>query len=202
MTIDTLVVPKKQATAKLDAYRRELKRRRKPIDDEISRLAQAYEVAAQGTPVIQLSQAIAAGGMFDNGLPRIAIARSDKERVSCEVSYWRQGFVRFEWPQYQDPRRSWTTESLDVRTSWPRIENKDRNNGQTIVPLVPPEALQEAKVGRTTLRRYMTLFEVEEWTPVPPTDPALLQHIAGDLYAVLAVWNLTALEMAVIAGTR
>jgi hypothetical protein len=52
------------------------------------------------------------------------------------------------------------------------------------------------------LRHYVTLFEVDQWEPVPPTDPALLKHIAGDLYAVLAVWDLTELERAVIAGTR
>lgn len=198
MTLDTLVVPKKQATAKLDAYRRELKRRRKPIDDEISRLAAAYEIAAKGIPVLQLSQAIAAGGAFENGLPRIAIARSDKERVTCERSAWRDG-VRFEWRRFRHIYRN-DTESLEVRVPWDRPART--LTGTTIVPVVPPDALHEAKVGRTTLRRYLTLFEVEEWTPVPPTDPALLEHIAGDLYAVLAVWDLSEIERAVIAGTR
>jgi hypothetical protein len=35
---------------------------------------------------------------------------------------------------------------------------------------------------------------------MPPEDPALLKHIGGDLYAVLAVWNLTELERAVLSG--
>lgn len=44
-------------------------------------------------------------------------------------------------------------------------------------------------------------FEVEDWqrTPQPPgTDPALLKHVGGDLWAVLATWDLTPLEAAVL----
>lgn len=43
------------------------------------------------------------------------------------------------------------------------------------------------------------LFEAE-WRPEPPKDPALLRHIGGDLYSVVAVWDLTELERAVLAG--
>jgi hypothetical protein len=32
-----------------------------------------------------------------------------------------------------------------------------------------------------------------------PVDPALLRHIRGDLWAVLAVWNLTDLERYVLS---
>src|SRR5438046_3023240 len=38
------------------------------------------------------------------------------------------------------------------------------------------------------------------WQEMPPEDPALLKHIGGDLYAVVAVWNLTELERAVLSG--
>jgi hypothetical protein len=62
------------------------------------------------------------------------------------------------------------------------------------VPLVPPN-LRPAR----GLNRYCILFEAE-WEPVPPTDPMLLRHLHGSLYAVLAVWDLTPLERAVIAG--
>lgn len=32
------------------------------------------------------------------------------------------------------------------------------------------------------------------------SDPALLKHIGGDLYAVLATWDLTELERSVLGG--
>lgn len=35
-----------------------------------------------------------------------------------------------------------------------------------------------------------------------PVDPALLKHIGGDLYAVVATWDLTDLERAVLDGHR
>jgi hypothetical protein len=39
---------------------------------------------------------------------------------------------------------------------------------------------------------------VEAWNEIPARDPALLRHIRGDLWAVLAVWDLTELERAVL----
>jgi hypothetical protein len=43
------------------------------------------------------------------------------------------------------------------------------------------------------------LWEVERWELVPPTDPALIRHIRGDLWAVLATWDLTEIERHVLA---
>jgi hypothetical protein len=69
---------------------------------------------------------------------------------------------------------------------------------KAMAPVIPP-ALRPAH----HLRNYHLLWEAE-WSriPRPPGDPALLKHVAGDLYAVLAVWDLTPLEQAVLAGTR
>jgi hypothetical protein len=68
---------------------------------------------------------------------------------------------------------------------------------RAMVPHVPP-ALRPIH----SLDGYATLFEVEEWAPDPtaPADPALLKHIGGDLYAVLAVWDLSELERSVLNG--
>ena len=43
------------------------------------------------------------------------------------------------------------------------------------------------------MRGFHVLWEVESWTPEPPRDPALLRHLRGDLWSVLAVWDLTEL---------
>lgn len=60
---------------------------------------------------------------------------------------------------------------------------------------------------RPTWHKYLALPAgtltgpaVPGWQPVPPTDPLLLRHLHGDLYAVLAAWDLTPLERAVLAG--
>ena len=47
---------------------------------------------------------------------------------------------------------------------------------------------------------FHILWEVEQWDPTPPVDPALVRHIRGDLWAVIAMWDLTELERAVLAA--
>ena len=44
----------------------------------------------------------------------------------------------------------------------------------------------------------LILWEAE-WETVP-RDPLLLRHLAGGLYAVMASWDLTPLERAVLKG--
>lgn len=82
----------------------------------------------------------------------------------------------------------------------PSYRHRHYANGmglRAMVPNVPP-----ALRPKFSLSGYLTLFEVEEWktAPRPPGDPALLKHIGGDLYAILAVWDLTPLEQAVLHG--
>ena len=62
-----------------------------------------------------------------------------------------------------------------------------------MVPIVPPQLRPH-----WGLHNYHILWEAD-WQKVPPRDPALLERIGGDLYAVLAVWDLTELERAVLA---
>lgn len=62
-----------------------------------------------------------------------------------------------------------------------------------IVPIIPAN-LRPAKA----LHRYVILWEAD-WEAVP-VDPMLLRHLHGDLYVVLAVWDLTPVERAVLNG--
>lgn len=65
---------------------------------------------------------------------------------------------------------------------------------RTQVPIVPPPLRP-----RGALWRYHVLFEVEGWEAIPPRDPILLRRIRGDLFAVVAVWDLTEVERMVLA---
>jgi len=64
--------------------------------------------------------------------------------------------------------------------------------------------------GQTVADIFMGLapsgFEAD-WKPVrdrrrAPGDPALLKHLGGPFYAVLATWDLTFVEQAVLGVTR
>ena len=63
-----------------------------------------------------------------------------------------------------------------------------------IVPIVPA-GLHPGPA----LSNYHILWDAV-WTPEPPRDPLLLKHLAGSLYAIVAHWDLSPLERAVLAG--
>jgi hypothetical protein len=73
--------------------------------------------------------------------------------------------------------------------------------GFALVPMIPADV--RPAEGRE--KDWFVLWEVERWSnepllAAPDRDPFLLRHVGGDLYAVLAEWNLTDLERAVMAG--
>ena len=61
------------------------------------------------------------------------------------------------------------------------------------VPMIPPRLRADR-----ALANYHILWEAE-WIN-PPRDPLLLRHLGKFFYAVLATWDLTPLEQAVLAG--
>jgi hypothetical protein len=66
-------------------------------------------------------------------------------------------------------------------------------NASAVVPIVPPQYRPKFK-----LSNYHILWEAD-WKRVP-VDPILLKHLGGSLYAVLASWDLTEIEQAVLRG--
>lgn len=157
-----------------------------------------------GGTVVKRGRPVQTGRMLVAQLPRLAVARADVERVYCRGINLAGG-VRFTYvPDDWQLREAHTRKRFDVAngtfdvpvltaTTWPQ-------EMAAMAPNVPP-----ALRPRTHLRNYHLLWEAD-WKrarqTVPPGDPALLHHVGGDLYAVLACWDLTPLEQAVLAGTR
>ena len=198
MNLATLETPIPEAKAKLDEYRNVLAAERSTEDDA---LAMAYRAIVRGSNVISLPQTIEAGGFFENGLPRIAIVRADATECWIEVQSYRWRNPRTSYVFASDRRsnnRGAQVGADTVRVELPHreVEGPLTSRGHTIVPLIPPA--HRPKPNR--LRHRHILWEVEEWSPVPPKDPALLQHLRGDLWAVLSVWDLTELERAVLSS--
>ncbi len=222
MELATIEVPQQVARERFLQYRNQLRTERDEIrraeDEQIMR---AYRAAAKGARLIQLTEVLRAGGTIDVPgrtrtwsddlrrdvvtsttalVPRLAVARADVEKVWTN-GIDREGGVRFDyvrdrWSATRSNQRHWSiatgTFPINEHPSWstPKVV--------AMAPNVPP-----ALRPRHHLRNYVVLWEAE-WAqePVPPVDPALLQHVGGDLYAVLAVWDLSPLEQAVLAGTR
>lgn len=218
MELSTIEVAKDEARARVAEYREAIREKRADEDEQIMR---AYRELAKGTPLIRLTEAIVAGGTvmrtgagwregrrsdIDIELPAIAVARADG---------------KFAWSDGIKPNGSLTI--LGKRTvstmnrrhrislpagTFPEAEREEPFRSHlgwgmegahfnALIPPVPP--LLRPKHH---LRNYHVLFEAD-WQRAPgppPGDPALLKHVGGDLYAVLAVWDLTEVERAVLSG--
>lgn len=157
-----------------------------------------YRLLSLGRTVIDLERAVHEGGADDLGRPRLAVARADVARV--ETTVWRDGSVSFEdavlWHRGRRPQpgsRHQHTFRFPAGTL-PTSETTVRGFS-AIVPTVPPHLRPDM------LDRYHILWEAE-WSAQAPRDPALLRALGGGLYAVLAVWDLTEVERAVLGVTR
>lgn len=219
MELQTITEERETAKELFAQYRNEV---RKPLrasateaQRELRRLdtemARAYKQLAEGVTLLRLAETIKAGGLVERpagwvqghtaALPRLAIVRADARRVYT-LGVNRSGSVTFsaaltpEWRQISEARQN----IVRVQGAFEEGEYANRQtSGNTIwsalTPTVPPKYRPEGLSG------YHLLFEVEDWQrePQPPgRDPALLKHVGGDLWAVLATWDLTPLEAAVL----
>lgn len=192
MPLNVLEVPKEVAAAKLRSYRAAFKAQHREQD---RRIAQGFLEISRGRQVISLGQTIRTGGLDEQGRPKLAVMSAQAKDCYLTV---RDGSV-----QYMD--QTWvhtTTRTPNVTEHRVRIDFPGTKWGplqwQAIVPLVPPEHRPARGLGG-----FHVLWEADWFraaNPRAPYDPALLRHLAGDLWAVYAVWDLTAVERAVLVG--
>jgi hypothetical protein len=178
---------------------------------EYEGLWRGYKAIAAGQQVLDLGQTMQAAGVQDDTLyPKLAICRADARK--CYVEMARDGSAVFvdEARRFNHRTRRvklptgtfasfntrWSENSGTVRynpsghlekTGW-------RNEATALVPIVPPHLHP-----RGALANYDILWDAV-WAPAPPKDPLLLRHLAGSLYAIVAHWDLTPLEQAVLRG--
>jgi hypothetical protein len=202
MDLATIEVTPEEAEAKFEEYSAAVKNRHDAEDEAIMR---GYKALSRGTRLLSLKATMKAGGTEtasfsrwesqgsvtrDMLIPQLAVIRADAKEVFCD-GILMDGGVRFtmdRWPHHNATRRM-------VRVPDGTFEpvSQSRDTVKAMVPLIPP-----ALRPRAALSNYHILFEAE-WKPVPPKDPALLRHIGGDLYSIVAVWDLTELERAVLS---
>lgn len=196
MDLAPLEISEEEAKEKLVEYEAALRVERNAEDEAI---AMGYRAAARGLQIIRLSACMDAAGGFDNGLPRLAVARPDARVCWVQIGSVLDDRVSIVFSDEERvDNRGALVGAHTVRTTQavPSYTHNRRWRGRTVVPLVPPRY----RPRRPRLNRCHVLWEVEEWNTVAPVDPALVRHIRGDLWAVLATWDLTELERAVLAG--
>lgn len=193
MDVHTITMEPAEAEQKLAEYRA---RKVGPVDEEAARVEAAYRQLAKGTPLLILSDAIAAAPRDAKGRPRLAIARAD--RVQVKYSRW-QSSTSHTFDAHMGHR---PPKDLVVRVPLAPDERKISEwlEGFSLVPMVPPAVL-----GNRSLKTHYVLWEVEGWADaaikaLPDEDPYLLRRLDADLWAVVGEWDLTEVERAVMRG--
>lgn len=156
-------------------------------------LMRGYRQLSLGYQVIDLRRVLSEGGQDEQGRPRLAVARADEQQVHMDRA--RDGAVTFSvrWTRqrsdHRDPR---TQRSLAFPAgTLPVLQSPTLVSADAVVPTIPP------RLRPAQLDRYHLLWEAE-WRRVAPVDPALLRALGDGLYVVVATWDLTELERAVL----
>lgn len=196
MNISPLTVPTYEASRQYRAYRAALKQRK---EKHLTELSAVYYQLSKGRKVIDVIEAFKASGMKDHG-PAIALVRADRTRCILEKkSDGKAEFYGLSDGEVNQHSKAdfvtpacyqWQMETL--RTGWNRPY---RSRCSTVVPLIP---VVHVPVGG--LHNYHILWEIDKWEPEPPVDPLLLKQITKNIFVVLAQWNLSPIERAVMRG--
>jgi len=202
MEVERISVAKEEAEKQYKSYLKAIKIRKEKYLEDLKKL---YGHLRHGRAVIDLYVSLEKAGLDEDSNPRLAIVRADSTKVRFEKR-WNNSGVFY---RYDAEKRNWAKD-IEIPSGifqWERIR-KEYGNGyvsntiknaeiETIAPIIPAEILNTIPYN---LKNYHILWEVEQWKRSPPKDPILLKKITPNLFVVLATWNLTPLERAVIRG--
>lgn len=182
---------KEHADAAAEKYKEYLQASKTCRDKTYDDLKRVYNHIRKGKSVIDITKAIAGGGVRSNYHPNLAIARASSKKVRC--IYYRSGNV-----EYRSSDNMWRFRSGDIEIkgglkAWEK--GPWTLDLEAPVPIIPPR-LRPANLTAD----YYILWEVDTWAPAPSRDPYLLKRLSPTLFLVCAAWDLTDIEMAVMAG--
>jgi hypothetical protein len=144
-------------------------------------IMRAYKSIARGGRIIDLQKTMAIGGFDEHGRPKLALAMAHSSRVNVRV-----------W--------AGSTEFRSDQGSWKKRETRiiDFGHGKNglveawaKLPYIPPY------IRRSNMGQLYVLWEAT-WFKVPAGDPYLLEKIDDNLYRVIAAWDITPLEAAIL----
>jgi len=188
MQVEELSMPKRKAEEEFEALKELLSEDQKRRKDQIYRDFQAvYGHLRHGKKIIDLFESMKNTGLNEDGDPRLAICRADAKQCYCQKHA--EGSALFSMESnhlsyYTNPRKTYNDLLLPPGTfQWHKQDEK-----------------QGMGRWKVLLKNLHIIWEVEEWKPIPPKDPILVKQLTPNLFGVLATWNLTKLERAIIRG--
>lgn len=164
---------------------KELARWRPGRNREDMLIAKAFRTIARGGKVIDLHESFKLAGVDAQWRPMLAIARADATLV------WGRAWANSTMVNFENDRGRYGAQVGIPVASVPGVKEFF---AKAKVPIIPPV------YRRRNLQAYWILFEAA-WENVTG-DPMLLQHLGGALYRVVATWDLTPIEQAVLRARR
>lgn len=191
--VDTITMDATEARERYDEYRAALKG--KPVNDDDRGILLGYKALAKGHAVLNVFDVFRRCPLDEKKRPRLAIARADWEWCFYSRDWNRGGRAVFGNTERRVRRYVPKTSLGSYTIAFPGVlDGSHQNTLRAIVPIIPPNLRP-----RWNLENYLILWEAE-WEPVAPVDPLLLREIQWPLCAVLAAWDLTPLERAVLTN--
>jgi hypothetical protein len=185
MQVQTVTVDRAKARQLYRAYKIHQNYQR-PEDYEIMR---AYQLIAQGKVIIQAIESIRQAGLNSDNMPKLPLCRANAKWCYFRSDQWGHGhFSPQPYPQSNSRQtikftRGLFPQSLRVCNSW--------DNAKAAVPIIPIHLRPQRGI-----ENYHILWEAT-WELTPPVDPYLLRRIRnGDMWLVVAAWDLTEVERA------
>ena len=178
----------KKAAEETAAYRK-LAQDRRTAEDEM--LARCYRELDKGRTLLNVDDSIIDAGLNHQELPKLAIARAGHEFVFLNQAHETFQFTTA-CDQYGRPEFRRRGGFHHYRIAWPELKSVWKT-WRSPVPMIPFQFRTPYK-----LTNYHVLWEVEEWNEAPQEDPFMLRHLIGPMFVVLAHWDLTPLESAVL----
>jgi hypothetical protein len=188
MQVATLDEPRHTVREKYAEYLRAVKERHTA---EYVALKNAYRELLRGRQVIDLIESMRQAGVDELGRPRLAIIRADARLCWFSTARVRGSRSWNRLPTFRMDQNSEPPKSRSVTLPNGTFNGLSERTLRAVVPTIPPSLLPAGD-----LSRYHILWEAE-WETVP-VDPMLLRHLGKNLYVVLATWDLTPLERAVL----
>lgn len=159
-----------------------------PVDDEIRK---AYREIARGGVVIKALESVARAGLNSERLPKLAIGRADLPHIDLRLGH--DGSAVFAEEHSHHSRAHPSKRFAFPRGTFPGGAS-EKWKYRAVTPMIPAYLRP-----RHALENYHILWEAD-WCAIP-RDPYLLRRIGdGDLWLVLAAWDLTEVERAAMAS--
>jgi hypothetical protein len=181
MNVEKLQMERDQARELYQAYQDN----RGHMTNDDRAIAAIYKRIAAGKLVIRALASITAAGVNAEGLPVLAIARADEQQIECycynneaRLAPATRGYIRAKDRYFTIPM--------------PGMQGITRNR-RAVVPLIPVHLRP-----RKAIEKYHVLWEAD-WQAYP-VDPYLLRRFGEDAWLVVAAWDLTPVERAVMSS--